>query len=82
MLQPNIIDVIPLENYMLELHYENGEKKIFDVKPYIKGEWYGKLKDLSIFKTVKVVDNWTVEWDGGQDISPNELYKHSIKVED
>ena len=60
MLQPNIISVNPLEDYMLELQYDNGEKRIFDVKPYIKGEWYGKLKDISIFNTVRVVDNWTI----------------------
>jgi len=77
MLQPNIINVIPLEDYMLELHYENGEKRIFDVKPYIKGEWYGKLKDVSIFKKVKVADGWTVEWEEGQDINPKELYEKS-----
>jgi len=77
MLQPNIVNVIPLENYMLELHYENGEKRIFDVKPYIKGDWYGKLKDISLFETVKVVDNWTIEWGEGQDINPKELYEKS-----
>jgi len=77
MLQPNIKEVIPLENYMLESHYENGEKRIFDVKPYIKGPWYGMLKEVSIFKTVKVVDNWIVEWSDGQDIEPKELYEKS-----
>ncbi len=29
------------------------KKKEFDVKPYIKGSWYGKLKDESYFKSVK-----------------------------
>ena len=81
MLQPNIIHVIPLENYMLELQYENGEKRIFDVKPYIKGEWQGRLKDVSVFKTVKVVDNWTVEWSEGQDINPRELYEKSKLID-
>jgi len=77
MLQPNIINVIPLENYMLELQYENGEKRIFDVKPYMKGEWFGELKDISVFQTVKVAQNWTIEWSGGQDIEPKELYENS-----
>ena len=77
MLQPNLISVVPLDDYLLELQYENGEIKIFDVKPYIKGEWYGKLKDISLFQTVKVVDDWTIEWDEGQDIEPQELYEKS-----
>ena len=80
MLQHKLIDVVPLQNYMLELHYENGEKRIFDVKPYLKGSWFEKLKDVSVFKTVKVVDNWTVEWSEGQDICPDTLYEDSIIV--
>ena len=80
MLQPNLINVIPLENYMLELQYENGEKRIFDVKPYMQGEWYEKLKDISLFRTVKVIENWTVEWAEGQDIEPKELYENSEAI--
>ena len=78
MLQPNLKFVKPLENYKLLLEYENGEVRIFAVEPYISGEWYGELRDVKIFNTVKVVDNWTVEWQGGQDISPQELYNNSI----
>lgn len=32
---PKAIDVKPLENYLLLITFNNGEQKIFDVKPYL-----------------------------------------------
>lgn len=77
MLQPKIKAVQPLSDYRLLLEYENGEKRTFDVTPYISGSWYGELKDISIFKTVRPCGS-TVEWAGGQDIAPHELYEMSV----
>lgn len=71
------IKVTPMENYCLYLVFENGEEKVFDVKPYIKGSWYGKLSDVSYFGTVHIAGN-TVEWADGQDIAPHELYELSV----
>ena len=73
MLQPRVLDVTPLADYKLILVFETGEQKIFDVTPYISGDWFGKLKDEEMFNTVRVVGN-TIEWAGGQDIAPHELY--------
>ncbi len=77
MLQPKIKAVQPLPDYRLLLEYENGEKRTFDVTPYISGSWYGELKDISTFKTVRPCGA-TVEWVGGQDIAPHELYEMSV----
>lgn len=79
MLQPELISVTPKENYKLLLVYETGERKIFDVLPYMSGSWYGGLKDISNFNSVKLA-NHSVEWSGGQDIAPHELYNNSISV--
>lgn len=51
MLRPTVIKVEPIENYFLVLQFDNGEIRKFDVKPYIKGSWYGMLKDKSYFKS-------------------------------
>ncbi len=47
-MQPKLISVKPTENYMLLLVYETSERKLFDVKPYIKGSWYGMLRESLI----------------------------------
>lgn len=79
MLQPKLNRVEPMENYLLCLHYETGETKIFDVKPYLSGSWFGELKDRSYFRTVRMLPDGTgIEWSNGQDIAPHELYELSV----
>ena len=79
MLRPKIIDVSPLAEYKVLVAFDTGERKIFDVTPYINGDWFGKLKDSEVFKTVRVASN-TIKWAGGQDIAPHELYDYSVPV--
>ena len=73
MLRPTVISVKPLSDYCLQLEFDNGESGTFDVKPYIKGSWFGELADEAAFRTV-FTNGMTVEWAGGQDICPDDLY--------
>ena len=77
MLQPKVIAVKPLNDYKVLVTFDTNEQKIFDVKPYISGDWFGKLINLDIFNTVRVSGN-TIVWADGQDIAPHELYDYSI----
>ena len=45
-LRPKAIDVKPLKNYMLEITFNNGEKKQFDVKPYMKFKVFKELENI------------------------------------
>ena len=81
MLQPKIKKINVVEPYSLQIEYENGEIRLFDVTPYISGSWYGELKDKAYFKTVRILENgYGIEWADGQDISPHELYEFSINI--
>lgn len=73
MLRPKPTDVKPLKNYLLSILFDNGEKKIFDVKPLINGCWFEELNNPAIFNTVKIAGS-TVEWINGQDVCPDDLY--------
>lgn len=77
MLRPITVEVTPLNNYNLLIKFDNGERKLFDVKPYISGSWYGELRNQSYFKAVSV-DGFTVVWPNGQDICPDDLYYSSV----
>ena len=81
MLRPTAVGVKAEENYILRIVFDNGETKLFDVKPYIRGEWYGKLADKAYFQSVRT-DGFTVVWPEGQDLCPDELYNNSEPVED
>ncbi len=58
-----VLDVKALENFKLLLTFSTQEQKIFDVNPYIFGDWFGKLKDESYFRTVRPSGR-TVVWEG------------------
>lgn len=79
MLRPTAESVSPIKDYVIIVKFNNGEIKQFDVKPYIKGTWYGMLKDTSYFNSVRT-DGYTVVWPEGQDICPDELYEMSTPV--
>ena len=76
---PQIINVIPMSDHMLQLKYDTNETKIFDVSPYIRGSWFGLLSDEEYFKTVHIINGGRgIEWEDGQDIAPHELYELSV----
>lgn len=78
-LRPTAINVTPMENFNLLIQFDNGERKIYDVQPHICGNWYGMLGDKDYFKTVQT-DGYTVAWQEGQDLCPDDLYYLSTEV--
>ena len=69
--------VRPLSNYILEIEFDNGEVKLFDVKPYMNGDWYEELKNPDVFNSVRIA-GISIEWVNGQDICPDALYYDSM----
>ena len=80
MLRPTVTKAIPRDDYNLLLEFNNGEKKSFDVKPYIKGSWFGMLKDTVYFSRIKT-NGFSIEWPDGQDICPDDLYFNSVAID-
>lgn len=79
MLQPRLTKVEPLDNMRLRLSYETGEIRLFDAEPYAIGSWFGELRDAAYFKSVHLLpEGIGIEWAGGQDIAPHELYELSV----
>lgn len=77
---PRPKEVIPLDNYRLQVLFESGETKIYDMLPLLEYPFYQKPKNKHLFKTVKVQDI-TLEWASGEDICPDELYQNSQKTD-
>jgi len=73
-----VVDVKPLDDYKLELTFENKEIRIFDMKPYLDKGIYKELKDESKFKSVRVSFD-SIEWCNQADIDPEFLYERSGK---
>ena len=73
MLRPTAVKVEMVCAYQILVEFDNGEKKVFDVEPYIK------LRALEYFRRV-ATDGYTVVWPDGQDICPDELYDLGKKI--
>jgi len=74
------IEVKPLEKYCLLITFDNKEQRKFDVTPYLNDSFFSPLRNPEIFKTVKI-NPITIEWAGGIDICPDELYYNSKLIE-
>ena len=79
-MRPKAISVEALEDYILIIEFDNGEKKLFDVKPYLDKKAFLQLKDNNNFKKVKV-SGLSIEWEIGVDICPDELYNNSYSID-
>lgn len=71
-----VTDVKPLCNFQLLLTFESGEKRIFDMKPYLDKGIFKELKDEKKFRTVRVSFD-SIEWCNQADIDPEILYEKS-----
>ena len=74
-----VVSVVSLEYYRLQVEFDNGEVRIFDVEPLIRGSWMGELADKAYFKTGRI-GGLSVEWPHEQDICPDQLYEKSVPV--
>lgn len=64
------------KDYKIILTFDNKTDKIVDLFPYLYGEIFEPLKDISCFKKFKVnEDTDTIEWENGADMSPDFLYR-------
>lgn len=78
-MRPKAIDVKVLDNYNIEITFNNEEKRILDVTPYFKFKIFQELKENDNFQKVKIA-GLSIEWENGADICPDELYENSKKI--
>jgi len=76
-----IIKVKALNNYNLLLKFDNGEIKIFDVKPLLDKPVFQPLKNKNLFKKVHVVYDYTIGWNDDIDMCPDSLYMQSKNID-
>lgn len=61
------------DDFTLDLQFNDGVQKRFDVKPYLDFAVFKELKNPDYFKNIKIAFG-TVQWAHEQDISPETLY--------
>jgi len=66
-------------DYTLILTFDNGEVKVFDMKPYLNLGIFKELKDLKLFNSVRKSFD-SVEWPNEADMDPEILYYESKSI--
>lgn len=75
----DIVSVSPLPDFVLDLRYENGERRQFDFKPLMAMKPWNRIATPSMFSRVKTAHG-TVSWPGEIDIAPETLYADSVPL--
>ena len=79
-MNPRVKKVRPGKNFTLILVFDNGEQRIFDVKPYLDKGVFRELKNPQFFNSVRPFLG-SIQWKNGQDLCPDMLYLDSIPVQ-
>ena len=77
----SVKQVEPKADYLLVLTFENGEKKLFDMKPHLDRGIFRELYDVELFNTVHISFN-SVAWANEADFDPEALYEGGLPLAD
>lgn len=74
-----VISVTAREDFSLVLLFSTGEKRCFDMRPYLHLPVFVRLNHPGFFALAHV-DYGTVVWPGEIDIAPETLYAQSVPL--
>ncbi len=73
-----IIKASYIEDFKVELTFNDGLSGIVDLKDHLEGKIFEPLKDVEFFKKFKL-DSWTITWPNDSDFAPEFLYDLALK---
>lgn len=76
-----IIRVIPKQDLILRITFGCGEERLFDAKPYLRGDLFSPLRDEHLFRQAGVSrEPRGVAWPNGATLCADMLYMNSVAV--
>ncbi|MBI5331475.1 MAG: DUF2442 domain-containing protein [Betaproteobacteria bacterium] len=70
---PDVIRVTPRTDFKLDAVFATGERRLFDMKPYLAYPAFAPLAEANLFMCAHVSDG-VVAWTDEIDLSPDTLY--------
>ncbi len=78
-MNPRPVAVKALDNFELLVTFQNGERKIFDVKPLLSLPLYRPLQNNGLFMQARA-DGMCVYWNEDIDLCPDMVYSDSRPI--
>lgn len=70
MFAPEVVQVIPCENYIVEILFQDGKIVHYDVNHLLEKGVFSLLKDTEFYKNRCTVMNHTLAWDLSGEYNP------------
>ena len=71
---PSVTKATYIKDYLIEIKFNDGKKKVVDFEPWLTGPIFKPLKSKPYFKKF-FIDGPTIAWPNGADIAPETLYE-------
>lgn len=68
-----IISIRANDNWTLDIGFDDGEERQYDVKPLLQCQAFAELADIKLFKKIHN-GGYFIEWENEADLSADTLY--------
>lgn len=76
-----IAAVVPHDDFTLTLTFDDGERRLYDMKPFLKdGTVFKPLKDKTVFRRVYLDENGAVSWDKDPSVDSSKVWSNKIDL--
>ena len=76
-----IVGVVPNDDFTLTLEFDNGEKRLYNTKPFLKpGTVFEKFINIEDFKRVYIDEDNCVAWDIDPLIDSNVVWNNKVDL--
>lgn len=75
---PSVTKVTAEKDYRIVVEFDNDERGVLDMKPYLDFGVFKKLADPAVFCSVRVAFD-TVEWANCVDLDPEFVYEKCVR---
>lgn len=76
-----ITGVVPNDDFTLTISFDNGEKRLYDMRPYLKEHTvFEPFIQLENFRRVYVDDSNSIAWDIDPNVDSNKVWNNKVDI--
>lgn len=76
-----LVSVVPNDNFTLTLGFDNGEKRLYDVRPLLqKGTVFEPFADLKHFRRVYIDSHHCIAWDIDPSVDSAQVWGNKVDL--